>query len=89
MSQERGGAAHDGRSAGAHEALLTRIQDGLATTHGTGTRRCPCCGRPIRAGQHITTIHGTSVHVRCAGSQRVEPLGTVVSHNQNTSTTKS
>jgi hypothetical protein len=52
----------------AQETLLSRIQSGLATASGpgSGTRRCPCCGRPLRAGQLITTIHGTSVHVRCA-----------------------
>lgn len=55
-----------------HAALLTRIQEGLASSGGPGTRakRCPCCGDPIRAGQRLTTIHGTSVHARCASSKR-------------------
>jgi hypothetical protein len=72
MSQEQRGAALNGRPmVGARDALLTRIQDGLAATgrRGTGTRRCPCCAQPIRTGQPITAIHGTSVHVRCASAR--------------------
>lgn len=51
--------------------LLSRIQDGLAPANrpGTSMRRCPCCGQAIRAGQRITTIHGTSVHARCASTR--------------------
>jgi hypothetical protein len=46
---------------------MTRIQEGLAQGFPrTRSRRCPCCGGPIRAGQRLTTIHGTSVHARCA-----------------------
>ena len=72
MLEDRSAAALDSRSVGATDsALLTRIQDQLAGTRGTGTRtrRCPCCGKPIRTGQLVTRIHGTSVHVRCAGSR--------------------
>ncbi len=71
--EDRGAASTDGRSAGiAGSTLLTRVQQGLAPagSPGTGTRRCPCCGREIRAGQQITTIHGTSVHVRCASNNQ-------------------
>jgi hypothetical protein len=76
MVEHRSAAATDGRSAGGMDgALLMRVQDGLATAHGAGTRkrRCPCCGQPIRAGQRLTTIHGTSVHVRCASTQAPAP----------------
>ena len=53
-----------------HGPLLTRIQDGLAShSPGPRARRCPCCGAPIRAGQRLTTIHGTSVHARCASKR--------------------
>jgi hypothetical protein len=72
MLQDRSDAASDGRSTGStHGALLTRIQKGLAPADSRGTkmRRCPCCGGPIRTGQRLTTIHGTSVHQRCATSR--------------------
>ncbi len=70
MVTDRGGAPAAGHSAtGERGALLTRIQDELATTHATRARRCPCCGRPIRAGQRTTTIYGTTVHVLCSGSR--------------------
>jgi len=51
--------------------LLGRIQDGLTPQNGPGTcmRRCPCCGQAIRAGQRTTTIHGTTVHARCASTR--------------------
>lgn len=65
-------ATAEGRTTGStHSALLTRIKDGLAsgTSPGTRARRCPCCGGPIRAGQRLTTIHGTSVHARCASKR--------------------
>jgi hypothetical protein len=68
MLEHPDAATSDGRVAGdARAALLTRIQEGLAE-HGprAKARRCPCCGAPIRAGQRLTSIHGTSVHARCA-----------------------
>jgi hypothetical protein len=72
MLQDRSDAASNGRSADAKRGtLLTRIQEGLAPpdSRGPKARRCPCCGRAIRAGQRVTTIHGTSVHARCASTQ--------------------
>lgn len=68
MLTERGSEAPEGRPAdGANGALLARIQKQLSATRPpVSTRRCPCCGAPLRAGQRLTTIHGTSVHARCA-----------------------
>ena len=68
MLESRSEATSDGRSADdARGALLTRIKEGLAEhAPRAKARRCPCCGGPIRAGQRLTTIHGTSVHARCA-----------------------
>jgi len=71
MLKDRSEAISDGRSAGGkHGKLLTRIQEGLAPddSRGAKARRCPCCGTAIRAGQRVTTIHGTSVHAHCASS---------------------
>jgi len=66
MLEDRSAATQDGRLASsAPAALLHRVQEGLTRTT-PGTRRCPCCGQPLRTGQRITTIHGTGVHVRCA-----------------------
>ena len=64
-------ATDERRTTGSKHALLTRIQDGLASSGSPGprARRCPCCGGPIRAGQRLTTIHGTSVHARCASKR--------------------
>lgn len=71
MLTDRSAAASDSHSAGnAHATLLTRVQEGLAPGDSprTKARRCPCCGGAIRAGQRLTTIHGTSVHARCAST---------------------
>ena len=72
MLTDRSAAASDGRFAGdTHGTLLSRVQAGLAPADSpaTETRRCPCCGDVIRAGQRLTTIHGTSVHARCASTR--------------------
>ena len=71
MLEDRSATTREGRpSSSAHRALLDRVQEGLAEAHPTtGTRRCPCCGKPLRTGQRITTIHGTSVHVHCASTR--------------------
>jgi hypothetical protein len=71
MLEDRSAATQDGRPASSvTTALLHRVQEGLAkTSPATGTRRCPCCGQPLRTGQRITTIHGTSVHVRCTSTR--------------------
>lgn len=70
MLKDRGSASPNGRPAdGAHSMLLTRIQKQMsATKPQVSARRCPCCGAPLRAGQRLTTIHGTSVHARCAST---------------------
>ena len=72
MLEYRSEPAASGRPAsGADRALLARIQAGMGTRNGpiAGTRRCPCCGQPVRAGQRLTTIHGTTVHVSCASAR--------------------
>ena len=62
--------APDGRPAnGMRRTQLARIQEALATRAAGRSRRCPCCGKPIRATQRVTTIHGTSVHVHCASNR--------------------
>ena len=35
---------------------------------GPRIRMCVLCGEPLRAGQHILRIHGTTVHARCTRS---------------------
>ena len=49
--------------------LHRRVQDELTAGRRSGTRRCPRCGRPIRAGQAVTRIYGTAVHQRCETSR--------------------
>lgn len=57
------------RSAMARGALLTRVQDELAALRDAGARRCPLCGRPVRAAQGLEYVHGTAVHARCRRSR--------------------
>ncbi|HEY1537790.1 MAG TPA: hypothetical protein VGF63_00225 [Solirubrobacteraceae bacterium] len=33
-------------------------------------RLCILCGRPVRAGQHILRVHGSTIHARCSVSGR-------------------
>jgi hypothetical protein len=38
-----------------------------AVAAGAGrVRLCVLCGRPVRAGQHILRVHGSTIHARCA-----------------------
>jgi hypothetical protein len=71
MLEDRSAATQGGRPiSSAEAALLDRVQKELAEARPTtGVRRCPCCGKPLRTGQRITTIHGTSVHVHCASTR--------------------
>jgi hypothetical protein len=71
MLEDRSAAPREGRlTSSTNGSLLHRVQEGLTgTSSGTSTRRCPCCGQMLRTGQRITTIHGTSVHVRCASTR--------------------
>jgi hypothetical protein len=34
------------------------------------TRLCVLCGRPLRAGQHILRVHGSTIHARCTNTGR-------------------
>ena len=34
------------------------------------TRLCVLCGRPLRAGQHILRVHGSTIHARCTNAGR-------------------
>jgi hypothetical protein len=33
-------------------------------------RMCVLCGHPLRTGQHLTRVQGSTVHARCCGSSR-------------------
>jgi len=35
----------------------------------TPTRLCILCGRPLRVGQHMLRVHGSTIHARCGSSQ--------------------
>jgi hypothetical protein len=83
MLEQRWTGPPDGRTAdGAQDMLLAGLEDALLMDAPlteyrplTRTRRCPCCARPIRAGQPVTTIHGTRVHVGCARPCASGPRG--------------
>ena len=33
-------------------------------------RICVLCGHPLRTGQHLTRVQGSTIHARCRGSGR-------------------
>ena len=39
--------------------------DGLLRLGARRARVCVLCGRPLRAGQRMLRVHGTTVHARC------------------------
>jgi hypothetical protein len=40
--------------------------DELIRSNAIRARRRVLCGRPLRAGQHLLRVHGTTVHARCS-----------------------
>lgn len=34
------------------------------------TRLCALCGEPLRAGQHLIRVHGSTIHTRCLAAGR-------------------
>jgi hypothetical protein len=32
------------------------------------TRLCVLCGRPLRAGQHMIRVHGSTIHAQCSST---------------------
>lgn len=42
--------------------------DELIRPNAIPARRCILCGHPLRAGQHLLRVHGTTVHARCSKS---------------------
>jgi hypothetical protein len=43
---------------------------GLTRTAGARTRLCVLCGQPLRAGQHMLRVHGSTIHARCTNTGR-------------------
>ena len=42
--------------------------DGLLRLGARRARVCVLCGRPLRAGQRLLRVHGTTVHARCSNT---------------------
>ena len=42
--------------------------DGLLRPSARRARVCVLCGRPLRAGQRMLRVHGTTVHARCTNT---------------------
>jgi hypothetical protein len=40
------------------------------------TRLCVLCGRPLRAGQHMLRVHGSTIHARCSNTAHDVPSAT-------------
>jgi hypothetical protein len=58
-------------AAGGERALAaTLIADAATLTQATAarTRLCVLCGGPLRAGQRILRVHGSTIHARCTSS---------------------
>jgi hypothetical protein len=34
------------------------------------TRLCVLCGHPLRAGQHMIRVHGSTIHARCSSTSQ-------------------
>ncbi|MGI8730139.1 MAG: hypothetical protein ACR2LK_09160 [Solirubrobacteraceae bacterium] len=66
MAGDRFTSDRGGSQASTDGALLERAPDRLSAR---AARHCPRCGRSIRAGQRVTVIFGTRVHVGCSGAR--------------------
>jgi hypothetical protein len=50
-------------------ALIGDI-DGLMPTRVARTRLCVLCGHPLRTGEHMLRVHGSTIHARCTNTGR-------------------
>jgi hypothetical protein len=48
----------------------TPVIAGVTPARVARTRMCVLCGHPLRAGQHIMRVHGSTIHARCSSSGR-------------------
>jgi hypothetical protein len=46
-------------------ASLIADDDELALVGATRTRVCILCGHPLRIGQRMLRVHGSTIHARC------------------------
>ena len=69
----RSGGDGVGRSFGAYQGLMVRVQDQLTAQRKARLRHCPLCGEPIRGGQKFKRVHGTAVHESCTRSAAGPP----------------
>jgi hypothetical protein len=44
--------------------------DGIMRAGIARPRLCVLCGRPLRAGQHMLRVHGSTIHARCSNTGR-------------------
>lgn len=44
--------------------------EGLPGLSVPGLRSCVLCGMPLRSGQHVLRMHGSTVHARCTHKGR-------------------
>lgn len=48
-------------------SAMQRIADAdILQTRRAATRLCVLCGRPLRAGQSMLRVHGSTIHARCS-----------------------
>jgi hypothetical protein len=43
--------------------------DGLMPASAAKTRLCVLCGEPLRAGQRLLRVHGSTIHSRCTSTR--------------------
>jgi hypothetical protein len=46
-------------------ASLMADADELLMAGAARTRVCVLCGHPLRTGQHMLRVHGSTIHARC------------------------
>jgi hypothetical protein len=46
-------------------SLIADDDDELALVGATRTRVCILCGHPLRIGQRMLRVHGSTIHARC------------------------
>jgi hypothetical protein len=61
---------HTDATLAAPTSALIGDVDGVMRTRVARTRLCVLCGQPLRAGQHMLRVHGSTIHARCTNTGR-------------------
>lgn len=60
----------EGAGSGGLPAPANDVEAPTVRAQAALTRLCVLCGEPLRGGQHMIRVHGSTIHARCSTTYR-------------------